>query len=64
MKPAKFKKIRKEDLPEDPQWLKATAERVKKSPLAEMTEEEIGQWTEELAEEAAGERESAKAVSP
>ena len=63
MKPAKFKKIRKENLPEDPPWLKATVARVKKSSLAKMSEEEIGQWTEELAEEAARERKSTKATS-
>ena len=52
MKPAKFKKIRKENLPEDPPWLKATVARVKKSSLAKMSEEEKSQWANDLVERA------------
>jgi len=56
MKPAKFKKISKKDLRKRPEWLKETLKRVKNSPFAQMTEKEIGQRCEELAEEVARER--------
>ncbi|MBI2504534.1 MAG: hypothetical protein HYW07_15035 [Candidatus Latescibacteria bacterium] len=45
-------KIRKEDLPPLPAWWEQTLQRVKDSPLAAMSEEEVGQLCEQLAEEA------------
>lgn len=53
MKRGKFKEIRKEDLPELPEWWKQIQKEVKKSPLGKMSEKEIGQLCEELAERAA-----------
>ncbi len=47
--------LRKEDLPELPAWWEQTLQRVKNSPFATMSEEEIGQLCEQLAEEAARE---------
>jgi 2,4-dienoyl-CoA reductase-like NADH-dependent reductase (Old Yellow Enzyme family) len=51
-----FKKISRKDLPPLPDWWRDALERAKDSPLAKMTEEEIGQWTEELAERGAQRR--------
>ncbi len=48
--PPVFKKISKADLPPLPDWWQAALEEAKDSPLAHMSEEEIGQWTEKLAE--------------
>lgn len=45
-----FKKLRQEDLPPLPQWWEDALREAKDSPLARMTEEEIGQLTEEWAE--------------
>ncbi|MSS72730.1 MAG: hypothetical protein EXS64_14750 [Candidatus Latescibacteria bacterium] len=56
MKPAKFKKIKKEDLPELPEWWKKIQKEVKKSPLGKMSEKEIGKLCEELAERGARKR--------
>jgi len=50
MKPAKFKKISRKDLPELPEWWKQALEDAKNSPLKSMTDEEISQLCEELAE--------------
>lgn len=52
-------KIRKEDLPPLPAWWENTLQRVKNSPFATMSEEEIGQLCEQLAEEAAREEQQA-----
>ena len=60
MKPAKFKKISKKDLPELPEWWKRNLERAKNSPLAPMSDEEIGQLCEDLAEKAAKEQAASK----
>ena len=54
--PPAFKKISKADLPPLPDWWQAALEEAKDSPLAKMTEEEIGQWTEKLAERGAQHR--------
>lgn len=58
MKPAKFKKISRKDLPELPEWWKQALEDAKNSPLKNMTDEEIGQLCEELAERAAKKRQA------
>ena len=55
--------LREEDLPEEPAWFKAVSERAKNSPLAKMSEEEIGQWVEELAERGAKKHQASKATS-
>lgn len=55
-KSVKFKKIKKEDLPELPEWWKKSIEAAKRSPLGKMSEKEIGRLCEELAERAAKER--------
>ncbi|MEW6754725.1 MAG: hypothetical protein AB1505_27650 [Candidatus Latescibacterota bacterium] len=44
------RKLREEDLPPLPDWWREALEEAKSSPLARMTEEEIGQLTEEWAE--------------
>lgn len=49
MKPTKSKKISPKNLRERPAWLKETLKRAKNSPLAQMTEEEVGQMCEKLA---------------
>ncbi|MCZ6633849.1 MAG: hypothetical protein O7G87_10610 [bacterium] len=59
-KPEKFKKIRKEDLREPPAWLKQAHESFKKGPLAHMSEKEIGQLSEDIAEEEAAKRQVSK----
>mgnify|MGYP006971818132 CR=1 FL=1 len=51
-----FKKISHKDLPPLPDWWRDALERVKDSPLAQMTEEEIGQLCEDLAERSAQRR--------
>ncbi len=51
-----FKKISRKDLPPLPDWWRDAIERAKDSPLARMSEKEIGQWTEELAERGARRR--------
>jgi hypothetical protein len=51
-----FKKISKADLPPLPDWWQEALEEAKDSPLAHMSEEEIGQWTEKLAERGAQNR--------
>ena len=43
-------KINRADLPPLPSWWERAIERAKGSPLAKMSEKEIGQLTEELAE--------------
>ena len=61
MKPAKskqVKKIKQEDLRKEPAWLKGLTERAKESRLAQMTEEELGQYTEELAARGAKRRQA------
>ena len=58
MKRGKFKKLKKEDLPELPEWWKKIQKEVKKSPLGKMPEKEIGRLCEELAERAARERQT------
>lgn len=45
-------KIRKDDLPALPTWWEQTLQRVKTSPFATMSEEEIGRLCEQLAEDA------------
>jgi len=45
-----FTKLREEDLPPLPQWWEDALREAKNSPLARMSEDEIGQWTEDLAE--------------
>ena len=62
MKPETFKKISTKDLRPTPEWLKAVRERAKKSDLAQMTDKEIGQLCEELAEEADQERQTKQAI--
>jgi hypothetical protein len=54
-------KIRKEDLPPRPEWLQHSLEAASRSPLANLSEEEIGQLCIQLSEEAA--REEALATS-
>ena len=56
MKPTKTGKISRKDLREPPAWLKQARERAQKSPLAQMTDEEVGQYCEELAERTAKKR--------
>ena len=56
MKSTKTEKIDRKDLPEPPTWLTQARERVQKSPLAQMTDEEVGRYCEELAEKAAKKR--------
>ena len=51
-----FKKISKADLPPLPDWCQEALEKAKDSLLAYMSEEEIGQWTEKLAERGAQNR--------
>ena len=46
-------KIRKEDLPKDPKWLEQAREDFKRGPLGKLSDEEIGQLCEELAERGA-----------
>ena len=58
LKPDNTKKIKKEDLRETPEWLKRSTEAAKRSPLAKMSEEEIGQLCEELAEKGARARQA------
>lgn len=50
MNPAKTRKIKKEELPEVPGWLKEMQKDVQQSWLGKMSEEEIGQLCEKLAE--------------
>lgn len=54
-------KIRKEDLPPRPEWLQRSLEAAPRSPLASLSEAEIGQLCIQLSEEAA--REEAPAIS-
>ena len=63
MKQAEFKKIRKEDLAKLPAWLKRSLKAAKRSPLATMSEEEIGQLCEEIAQEATRKRQTKKPSS-
>ncbi len=56
MKPAKTEKISGKDLREPPAWLKEARKRFQNSPLGRMSEKEIGQYCEELAERAAKKR--------
>ena len=62
MKPAKVHKIKKEELPEVPAWLKEMQKDVWQSQLGKMSEEEIGQLCEELAERGARKRRSQKVL--
>ncbi len=57
----RFEKIRKEDLPPRPEWLQRSLEAAQRSPLADLSEEEIGQLCIQLSEEAA--REEAQVAS-
>ena len=50
-----FEKIRKEDLPARPEWLLRSLGAAPRSPLAGLTEEEIGQLCIQLSEETARE---------
>ena len=50
-----FEKIRKEDLPPRPDWRLHSLEAARHSPLAGLSEEEIGQLCVQLSEEAAQE---------
>ncbi len=50
MKPTKTRKIKKEDLPEVPAWLKEMQKDVQQSRLGKMSEEGIGQLCTKLAE--------------
>lgn len=50
-----FERIRKEDLPPSPEWLLRSLEAAQRSPLAGLSEEEIGQLCVQLSEEAAQE---------
>ena len=52
-RPGKFKKISRKDLRKEPAWLKQAQESFKRGPLANMSDEEIGQLSEDIAEEAA-----------
>ena len=61
MKSTRVKKLKREDLPELPAWWKRNVERAQNSPLARMTEEDIGQLCEDLADEATRERAAQKA---
>ena len=54
------RKIEKETLPEVPAWLKEMQKDVKKSRLGKMSEEEIGQLCEDLAERGAKKRRTQK----
>jgi len=56
MKPANSRKIKKGDLRKKPAWLKRSLSAAKRSPLARLSEEEVGQLCEEIAEEAARKR--------
>ena len=56
MKPAKIEKINRKGLHESPAWLTQARKRAQKSPLAQMTDEEVGRYCEELAEKAAKKR--------
>ena len=58
MKSIPFKKVKKKDLRKKPAWLKRSLEAAKHSPLARLSEEEIGQLCEEIAEESARKRPS------
>lgn len=62
-KQGKFKKIRKEDLREEPEWLKAVTERAQNSRWGKMSDEEIGQLTEELAERGAKKRQAQQSTT-
>ena len=62
-KQKQIKKIKQEDLPEEPTWLKALSARVKTSRWAEMSEEEVGQLTEELAERGSKKRHTRSATT-
>ena len=53
MKSAKFKRIEKEDLRKKPAWLKQSLQAAKRSPLARLSGEEVGQLCEEIAEDLA-----------
>jgi hypothetical protein len=63
MKSANSKRIKKGDLRKKPAWLKRSLSAAKRSPLARLSEEEIGQLCEEIAEEAVRKRPS-KNISP
>ena len=56
----KFVRIKKENLPEAPTWLKQMQEDVKKGALGSKSEEEIGELCEELAERGARRQPSKK----
>ena len=61
MKPAqpkKFKKISKKDLRKEPGWLKRAHQAFKRGPLGKLSDEEIGQLSEDIADEASKKRQA------
>ena len=62
MKPAQHnqpqKKISKKDLRKEPEWLTDLTKRIQGTAFANMSDEEIGQYTEELAERGAKKRQN------
>ena len=62
MKPAKSKKISKKDLRKAPAWLKRAHESFKRGPLGKLSDKEVGQLCEDIAEEEAAKRQAQQGV--
>lgn len=56
MKPSKSKKLSPQDLRKPPAWLEAANKSFQQGPLTHLSDEEIGQKCEEIAEKAAKKR--------